>query len=98
MMSLAARKRFAFALLTGSLIAGIVSGADIDSKNFKADDLFNIRKVWNVDFVFTPDQWQGIIPKYSGRGGSGIRLQGPEGARNGLSAAGGIEFDWTHGD
>lgn len=95
MISSAIQKRLAVALTLGSLMAGLVTGAGIDSKDFKADDLFNITKVWNVDFVFTPEQWKGITPKYSGSGG-GFRLQGPEGARNGLSAAGGIEFDWTH--
>ncbi len=85
--------RLAFALAA----AGLLAGATIDSKDFKAGDFFNIGKVWTADFVFTPEQWKAITPKYSGFGG-GFRLQGPEGARNGLSAAGGIQFDWTHAD
>ena len=92
--------RFAAALAMGSLVAGLVVGASIDSKSFKAGDLFQITKVWTVDFVFTPEQWKGIAPKYAGFGrgfsAGASRLQGPEGARNGLSAAGGIEFDYTH--
>jgi spore coat protein CotH len=86
--------RFAAAMLSGGLIAGLVAGATIDSKDFKPDDLFQITKVWTVDFVFTPEQWRGIAPRSANY--SGVRLQGPEGARNGLSAAAGIEFDWTH--
>ena len=78
----------------------MISGAGIDSKDFKADDLFQITKVWTADFVFTPEQWKGIAPRYAGFGRgfseNASRLQGPEGARNGLSAAGGIEFEWTH--
>lgn len=33
-----------------------------------------------------------------GGGGGGIRLQGPEGKRNGLSAAAGIDFEYVHAD
>ena len=99
-MHASAFSRFALTLAVGSLLAGLVTGAGIDSKDFKADDLFQITKVWTVDFVFTPEQWKGIAPKYAGFGrgfaAGATRLQGPEGARNGLSAAGGIEFDWTH--
>jgi spore coat protein CotH len=84
--------RIGFTLL---VTATVLAGASIDSKDFRADDLFNIAKVWTVDFVFTPQQFQGITPRYNGMG-SGVRLQGPEGARNGLSAQGGIEFEWTH--
>lgn len=99
-MNVSATHRLAVALTLGSLVAGLVAGATIDSKDFKPDDLFQITKVWTVDFVFTPQQWKGISPKYIGFGGGfnagASRLQGPEGARNGLSAAGGIEFEWTH--
>ncbi len=81
-------------------MAGLLTGANIDSKDFKPNDLFNIMKVWTVEFVFTPEQWKGIAPKYAGFGGGfaagASRLQGPQGARNGLSAASGIEFDWTY--
>jgi len=101
-MTFSATYRFAVALTLGSLMAGLVAGADIGSKDFKAGDLFNITKVWTVDFVFTPEQWKGIAPKYAGFNGGfsagASRLQGPEGGRNGLSAAGGIEFEWTHGN
>ena len=102
MTSFASSKRLPAALGLAALLAGLVTGAGIDSKNFKADDLFQITKVWTVDFTFSPEQWKAITPKYAGFGGGfgtgASRLQGPEGARNGLSAAGGIEFDWTHGD
>ena len=102
MTSSASPTRFTATLGLAALLAGLVTGAGIDSKTFKADDLFQITKVWTVDFSFTPEQWKAITPKYAGFGGGfgagASRLQGPEGARNGLSAAGGIEFDWTHGD
>lgn len=101
-MSNFAFRRVVATLALGSLAAGFITGASIDSKDFKATDLFQITKVWTVDFTFTPEQWKGIAPKYAGFGGGfsagASRLQGPEGARNGLSAAGGIEFDWTHAD
>lgn len=88
--------RLAIALgLAGTLA---LLAADINSKNFTADDLFQLTKVWNVDLTFTAEQWKGIAPKYSPLGFGAARLQGAEGARNGLSAQGGIEFDWTHAD
>ncbi len=93
-MSAAAFRRITIALSLCSLAAGLATGADITSKDFRADDLFQITKVWTVDFVFTPEQWKGIQPRAGGYGAA--RLQGPEGGRNGLSAQGGIEFDWTH--
>lgn len=99
-MNASAFRRFALLLAGTGLAAGLIAGADIGSKDFRPDDLFRITKVWTVDFVFTPEQWKGITPKYSGfeRGFApgASRLQGPEGARNGLAAASGIEFDWTH--
>lgn len=89
----------AAALAIGALLAGLAAGAAVDSKEFSAGDLFNITKVWTVDFTFTPEQWKGIAPRYVGFGnGVGSRLQGPEGKRNGLTAAGGVEFEWAHGD
>jgi len=101
-MSKLALRRIPIALALCSLAAGVITGASIESKDFKPDDLFQITKVWTVDFTFTPEQWKGIAAKYAGFGGGfaagASRLQGPEGARNGLSAAGGIEFDWTHAD
>jgi hypothetical protein len=89
----------AAALAIGALLAGLLAGASIDSSEFSAGDLFNITKVWTVDFTFSPEQWKGIAPRYVGVGdGIASRLQGPEGRRNGLTAAGGVEFEWTHGN
>jgi len=66
-----------------------------------ADALFNLTNVWTVHLTFTPTQWSALEPKRAdverrGFGGGGPRLLGPEGGRNGLSAARGIEFEYVH--
>jgi len=33
------------------ITAGIASAADINSKDFSADDLFQLKKVWTIDLV-----------------------------------------------
>jgi len=85
-------------LCVGLVVAGLLTAAAIDSKDFKAADLFQITKVWSVDLVFTPEQWKAMTPRnVATRGGNfGGRELGPEGGRNGFAAANGVAFDWTH--
>src|SRR4051812_41976339 len=66
----------------------------------KKNELFTLTNIWTVHLMFAPEQWRAIEPKQSERDGmrfgqGGPRLLGPEGGRNGLSAARGIEFDYV---
>ena len=72
------------------------------SAALRQDELFNLTNVWTVHLTFTPAQWETMQPKDSGAGverraggQGGLRLLGPEGGRNGLSAARGVEFDYA---
>ena len=84
-------------LLLAALLLGAVHAP---AAAMTQDELFNLTHVWTVHLSFTPEQWRAMEPKESGaaRGGfgqGGPRLLGPEGGRNGLSAARGIEFDYV---
>ena len=86
-------------IAVGLVVAGLLAGAAIDSPDFQASDLFNIAKVWTVDFVFTPGQFKAMtLHQSAGRpfNPNAGRELGPEGGRNGFAAAGGVSFDWTH--
>lgn len=65
-----------------------------------SDELFNLTNIWTIHLSFTPQQWRALEPRQTeverrGFGGGGPRLLGPEGGRNGLSAARGIEFEYV---
>jgi len=88
-------------LLSLLLCLGVAGAADIQSAEFRPADLFQVNKVWTAHLTVAPDQLAAMIPRYSQAtrylpGAS--RLQGPEGQRNGLSAANGIEFSYVHAD
>ena len=78
-------------------MGGIARSADIGSKDFTADDLFQLSKVWTVELVFTPAEWKAMTPRFDGPQGSSF-LVGPEGGHNGFLAARGLTFDWGHAD
>jgi spore coat protein H len=70
-------------------------------------ELFNPTNAWTVHLTFTLNQWMVMEPNqgvgYGGFGGRrgpgrGMNLQGPEGKRNGLASAMGIEFTYVHAD
>lgn len=53
-------------------------------------DLFNLRKVWEANLTFAPEQWQSIAPKGGGGGMFGGPGGGPrEGGRRGPGGPGG---------
>src|ERR1051325_8827334 len=69
---------------------------DWDKQKSGKLDADQLRSGINVTFV--PP---GFGPRRGGPGGGrgpGMNLQGAEGARNGLSSAAGIEFEYVHGD
>ncbi len=66
-------------------------------------DLFGPTNIWNVDFTFTKEEWEGITPKKikpinlfdeDGK----IVLRNPNAKRSGLAGVLGIEFEWTEAD
>ncbi len=66
-----------------------------------ASGIFAPTSIWTVHLRFTLDQWTAMEPKQSRpqrRGFGGNWLQGPEGGRNGLSAAQGIVFEYVRAD
>jgi len=79
------------------LIDCVGRSADIGSKDFTADDLFQLSKIWTVELVFTPAEWKAMTPRFDGPQGSSF-LTGPEGGHNGFLAARGLTFDWAHAD
>ena len=66
-----------------------------------ASDIFDPTMIWTIHLRFTADQWAAMEPKQSRpqrRGFGGNWLLGPEGGRNGLSAAQGITFEYVRAD
>ena len=85
-------------MMTGLMMAaGLAGAADINSKDFSADDLFQLKKIWTVDLVVAPAEWKAMTPRMDGPHGPSA-LIGPEGGRNGYLAAQGLVFDWAHAD
>jgi hypothetical protein len=62
-------------------------------------DFFQATKVWTAHLSMTADAWRDMQPQDApgaGFGGFGAgRFLGPEGGRNGVAAARGIEFDYV---
>lgn len=76
----------------------------ITAPAFTQDDFFQPSRIWTAKFTFTPDAMAALEPHPSplGRGGvrpngEGFWLHGPEGGRNGITAARGITSDYVHG-
>src|SRR6187401_1913145 len=63
-------------------------------------DIFGFTNIWTIHLIFTPEQWQAMEPKETGRprGRRGSFLQGPEGGRNGIAAAFGIVYEYVRAD
>jgi spore coat protein CotH len=83
------------------MAVGFVAAFHTRAAGIASGELFNLTNVWTIHLTFTPEQWSALEPKRSdverrGFGGGGPRLLGPEGGRNGLSAARGIEFEYVH--
>ena len=83
------------------LLAVLVAGAASAAEPTKPEELFQTTKVWNVHIAMTAQQFAAMTPRYAPNAAyqpGASRLQGPEGQRNGLSAARGIEFPMAHAD
>lgn len=80
----------------------LVSAADKPQAKPAADEqIFDIKKVWDVHLTFTSEQWTAMEPVQGPRPPrrqNGVFLQGPEGGRNGIAAAFGIEFNYARAD
>lgn len=67
----------------------------------RAADIFEAAKVWDVHLSFTAEQWKAMEPTQGPRAprrqGGGF-LQGPDGGRNGIAAAFGIQFNYVRAD
>lgn len=71
----------------------------IDAAGFTPDDFFQPTRVWTAHLSFTEEQWNAMQPVQGSRGAiRGGGMQGPLGARNGVTAMQGIEFDYVHAD
>lgn len=92
----------AFRKALTSLAAALAFGACVaPAADIKAGGFFDNTKVWTARFVFTPDQWKGISPvRKSGAGfGNGDQLsqfEAPEGLRNGITGASGMQLEYVH--
>jgi len=87
-----------------SLAAVVETAADPknnDPGNLKPADIFRSTKIWTIHLRFSSDQWEAMEPKQpreQQRRFGGNWLLGPEGGRNGLMAAQGINFDYVRAD
>ena len=62
-------------------------------------EFFTPTKVWTASLSMSPEAWQAMQPQGGGGGGFGFgrnRFLGPEGGRNGVAGASGVEFDYVH--
>ena len=96
-IALAVLSMFAIATTAENSIAGGAPNA------LRPGDIFQFTNVWVLHLSFTPEQWEAMEPKQSGRPqfggrGRGSFLQGPEGGRNGIAAAFGIVYDYVRAD
>jgi spore coat protein CotH len=82
---------------------GILRGAEPTPQASGQDDdkIFDARRVWDVHLTFTPEQWTAMEPVQGPRPTrrpNGSFLQGPEGGRNGIASAFGIQFNYARAD
>lgn len=64
-------------------------------------EIFSVKKVWDIHLTFTPEQWVAMEPVNGPRPPrrqNGSFLQGPDGGRNGIAAAFGIQFNHARAD
>ena len=62
-------------------------------------DLLQTSRVWNIHLTFTAEAWNALVPERSPTGG--VRRDGflgPEGKRNGISAIGGLDFEYVRAE
>jgi len=78
-------------------MASTAGAVDVGEKNFTADDLFQMTRIWKVELTFTPEQWSNLAPRKVSTP-SGSVLLGAPGLRNGLQGAAGMEYEWVHAD
>ena len=89
--------RFSPAVAIALLLTSVAGAAEIGDKNFTADDLSQMTRIWKVELTFTPEQWN-QLPPHKVSAPSGSVLTGAPGLRNGLQGAAGMEFGWVHAD
>jgi spore coat protein H len=72
------------------------------ANNLRRSDILGFTNIWTLHLSFTPEQWEAMEPKETGRPqrgpGRGSFLQGPEGGRNGIAAAFGIAYEFVRAD
>ncbi len=85
--------RIPFLLLT-ALAAQTLGAADIT-----ADDFFSSTHVWDAHFTFTPAAYKGLAPVAKEVASSPrlSRFEAPDGLRNGITGASGLELEYVHG-
>lgn len=92
------RTLLAIATLALAAISPATAADKAPAKSGAGERIFEIKKVWDIHLTFTPEQWAAMEPVQGPRpprrqGGS--FLQGPEGGRNGIAAAFGIEYNYA---
>jgi spore coat protein H len=96
--------RTSLALVTLALsTAGNLPGADKapPKPGDGPEAIFEAKKVWDIHLTFTTEQWAAMEPVQGSRPPrrpNGTFLQGPEGGRNGIAAAFGIQFNHAKAD
>ena len=91
-----------FVLVT--LASAVVSAAEpqtADPGDQTPAGIFRSTKVWTIHLSFSPEQWEALEPppaRGQQRRVGGNWLLGPEGGRNGLMAAQGINFEYVRAD
>lgn len=90
------------AIISVALFGTAVFGQESEPSkpSLSQEEIFDIRKTWDIHLTFTQDQWEAMEPKRNNsRFGGGRRasfLQGSEGRRNGIASALGWEFPEVH--
>jgi spore coat protein CotH len=92
------------AIVLGQLASSFAAAAEVVNNatgDLTSSDIFAPTTIWTIHVRFSPDQGDAMEPNESGgrrRGFGRNWLLGPEGGRNGLSAAQGITFEYVRGD
>ena len=96
--------RISLAIVSIGICGANLFGADKSSANDgpSQEEVFDAKKVWDIQLTFTPDQWEAMEPKQEqqqrSRDRSGGFLVGPDGERNGIASAFGWKFPQVHAD
>lgn len=84
-----------------AVFAPVAEAEKSDPSELTPDGIFRSTNVLTIHLSFTSEQWEAMEPKQTRaplRRPGGNWLQGPEGGRNGLMAAQGINFDYVRAD